>query len=448
MQLAAVALVIAGAFPTLPSIPGLPNVPSLNGALNDAVLAQVAKALASTLNEQAPISVSNGADYPTVAVLPGKPFAPRDLSADVPALAMARVDGTIDLAPGDYTITLSVYCMNLYAHGPSGHAYVLTPLHGTRAAMIEALNLRAGLNNEPHGNVQALSWMLQAGAKYDELPAYAKSIVDREIPDFKSQLAESLVEKLQAQYQATIGNIPGAPPLDSILNKLGPTGTAISTLQSAESALLNASSANQALMDQLVPPGGTSQTGATPWSLTSLGVYERFITTGNYATPGQLQIRVVAEVLGAGPIAIRTPIWGGAGNPLSTLIQALSMGAVVYNPKWTIVVPPSPNGEPGGWMTQPTATVFEIGDGLIRHVPCTAVVGVPIVSTSKTASQGAASEAVEDNTKRAALQTWDWLQSQAQEGYADTSADICAYWRNSLNALMQASYPGARVTLN
>jgi hypothetical protein len=49
----------------------------------------------------------------------------------------------------------------------------------------------------------------------------------------------------------------------------------------------------RSLVPELAPGSAPNPSGATPWSRYSDRVFVRFVTTGNYATPGTYQVRVL-----------------------------------------------------------------------------------------------------------------------------------------------------------
>ncbi len=328
----------------------LPNLPIPGGAsagdlFKGAAANQAIKALGSTFTNEAPIVSSADAIFPTVKMLPGGAFQPQAMPASLVS-KIQNSDGSVVLNPGDYMIPVNVFCMKASAHSPDGHRYLLAPLKGKWANIIIALNARSAGTAIPHTQLQVLSWNLQAGMKYEELTPESRAIVDRLLPDYKSQLSRSFYEQIEATWSQFSGTIPGLPSMDSALSKLGNTGKAIITLRQTRETLMRYGNNFEALSRTLVltGQGETSKSAAdsTPWSKVSPQVYARLVTQGNYATPGELQLRVsdsnpislkgvgvaTADKSGLVKLAVqpvKVPITGLVGDPQDQSVQPLSM---------------------------------------------------------------------------------------------------------------------------
>ncbi|HEV3154582.1 MAG TPA: hypothetical protein VGZ02_12320 [Candidatus Baltobacteraceae bacterium] len=298
-RIAVIALVTGAFFAALTvaaiaqfSIPGL-----LNGA-KDAAVRQALSQFGASIGDQLPIVVRSSDAYPTTS-LPGAPFSPGPLPRNIAAAALrASRDGTIELPPGDYEFTVGVFCMRSYAHSPSGHRYLVAPLHGAAADVFTALNSRLPSFNLDHHSVQILSWNMQAGLPYDEMQPAQRAIVDRVIPDYKGRLTGDVYQRIQDQYQQIVGRVPGMPSFEDALGRLGTTGQAVLQLQRLREQMKKPPQSYDQLARELVPfasliPTEAGGSGATPWSRYSDRVLVRFVTSGNYATPGTYQVRVL-----------------------------------------------------------------------------------------------------------------------------------------------------------
>jgi hypothetical protein len=265
----------------------------LHQAAHQAAAQAVQKALADgrPLEDSAPLA------YPT-SPLPGGAFV---VHAWIPTryggafivdhaerLALQRWlasrDGAVTLAPGDYTFPVRVFCMKMSAHSPYGYHYRLAPLNGRLAQMIAALNTRTAFHPRlyPHGDVQMLSWMLQAGEKYGDLDAKLQRIVDAAVPEFKPLIEQSLLERVQSAAGA-------APTGIGVISDLESLDAQVRSLQHDYSSFARFAVPQQegsALM-HLEPPD------ATPWSKIGESLYARFITKGNFSGTGALEVRVL-----------------------------------------------------------------------------------------------------------------------------------------------------------
>ena len=299
-----------------------------------------------SLGDQLPIVLSPSDAYPTAA-LPGAPFAPRAAPNIIKSLR-ATTDGTIMLPPGDYEFTVDVFCMKASAHSPSGHRYLVAPLHGSAADVFRALNSRApsfGLN---HGALQVLSWNIQAGLPYSAMQAAQRAIVDKVIPDLKPRLEGDVLTRIQGQYDQVASKLPGMPSFEDALSRIGPAGQAVLQMQTLRQEMAQPPPTFAQLAQELVPfaPLEAGGSGPTPWSRYSDRVYIRFVTDGNYATPGTYQVRVLpAQLVSSTQLVGLGPANSGAPVPFSN---------VVNNPGNTGVQPLTQAPQPGGPQPNPT----------------------------------------------------------------------------------------------
>src|SRR5579872_1102523 len=327
-------LVGAAQFP----IPGI-----LNNA-KDAAIRQALSEFGTSIGQQLPIVVRTGDAYPT-ASLSGSPFSPQAAPAGLASILRASRDGTVPLPPGDYEFTVDVFCMKSYAHSPSGHRYLVAPLHGAAADIFQALNSRIPSFSLNHFAVQVLSWDIQAGLSYSEMRAQQRAIVDQVIPDYKNRLAGDLYDNIRNQYEHVVGRVPGMPSFEDALGRLGPVGQDMVQLQMLRQQMLQPPKTPEELARELVPfasliPSAAGGSGATPWSRYSDQVLVRFITSGNYATPGKYQVRVLPA---RGSLAAPDP----ADVPFSNIVN---------NPGDNGVQPLTQAPQPGNQQPQPQPT--------------------------------------------------------------------------------------------
>src|SRR5215469_3925593 len=320
-------------------------IPNPAGAVQDAAVRAALSSFGKAIGDQLPIVVSPSDAYPTAA-LPGPAFAAGG-APNITAPLRASLDGTVTLPPGDYAFTVDVFCMKAHAHSPSGHRYLVAPLRGAAADIFRALNARAPSFALNHAALQVLSWDIQAGLPYSAMPSAQRGIVDRVIPDFRSRLNADVYTSIRAQYDQVASKVPGMPSFDAALGRLGAPGQAVLEMQRLREEMAQPPPTFDELVRQLIPfaPPENNPSGATPWSRYSDRVYIRFVTSGNFATPGTYEVRVLPgnqvssiRVIGLGPV-------GGAPVPFSN---------VVNNPGTDSVQPLTQAPQPGQPQPSPS----------------------------------------------------------------------------------------------
>lgn len=276
---------------------GCLDTPSISvPSLDNLVKGEIYKALANVLAEQEPIVSSANKVFPTVDSLPGGAFRPRGVSVFLNKQIRTSVDGTVMLAPGDYTIPVDVFCMKHSASSPSGHRYLLARLKGKMADVITALNSRSVGSGISHQQLQVLSWNIQAGMKYEAMSPDNRAIIDKLIPDYKSRMSQGFLETVESQYnQFRFANLPS---FNSVLDRLGDVGNIVKQYRQFSSNLRQYGGDYNSLSRLLITSGESNARGGvnnTPWSKISDRVYGRMVTEGNAATPGELQLRVLPD---------------------------------------------------------------------------------------------------------------------------------------------------------
>ena len=337
-----VTAVLAGTAASFAQFP-FPN--PLGNAQDIAVRAALSE-FGKTVGDQLPIVLSPSDAYPTAA-LPGAPFAPHN-TPNLTAPLKASADGTVVLTPGDYAFTVDVFCMKAAAGSPSAHRYLVAPLRGAAADIFRALNSRGPSYKLDHHALQVLSWNVQAGLPYSAMQSAQRAIVDKVIPDLKPRLEGDVLARIQGQFDQIASKVPGMPSFNDALGRIGPAGQAVLEMQTLRQQMAQPPPTFEQLARELIPviplePGGS---GPTPWSRFSDRVYIRFVTDGNYATPGTYQVRVLPAQL-ASTAFISLASSGGAPVPFANIVN---------NPGTPSVQPLTQQPQPGTPGPSPSPT--------------------------------------------------------------------------------------------
>ena len=221
-------------------------------ALEDAAKQKAAEtAIETLLNNQLPLTLNANDVYPTVTTPPGGPFSPQPLKLSADELNQP-------LAPGDYTINTLDFCSEYSVHAPgAGVAYVLGPYEGKAAGAIGALIWRGTVQYQVNPNsLQAVSWAIQSGLTYAQMPRTYQAIIDQVIPDFKTEITGDFVANLETTYN-NAARTTKLPPLDTILAKLGKPGE-LALSAERQRAILTAQNTNDQLREQTLFQGQQS----------------------------------------------------------------------------------------------------------------------------------------------------------------------------------------------
>jgi hypothetical protein len=316
-QKIAICLPFVGCTPDLPKIPGLPSAEEL-------VKGELYKALAKSLGQEGPIVSSTKASYPTVDRLPGEAFNSTQAEMNGRTVTLDNT-GKAVLPAGDYLVPVNVFCMKHNASSPAGQRYLLAPLQGKLADVIAALNSRSTGQGINHGQLQVLSWNLQAGMKYDDMTPENKAIIDRLIPEHKGRLTKNFLETIESTYNRFAPAVPGMPSsINSALDRLGDVGRTFSKIRQVQSELRQYGNDYSALSRLLTSSdrGSSFQAGGeanTPWSQISDRLYGRLVTENGYSGPARLQLRA----LPGQPVAFN--LTQTVADPQTPSIQPLSM---------------------------------------------------------------------------------------------------------------------------
>ena len=246
------------------------------------------------LNDNLPLTLNAKDVYPTVATLPGGPFSPTPLKLTADQLNQP-------LPPGDYTINTLAFCSEYSIHRPgAGVAYVLGPYEGKAAGAIGALIWRGTEQYDiAPQSLQAVSWAIQSGLTYAQMPKTYQAIVDQVIPDLKSEITGDFVTNLENTY-STAAKTVNLPPLDTILAKLGEPGQ-LALDAEKERRILTAQNTSDELKQQTLFQGQESDIYTPvsaengPWTERVAGqVYMKLlIAGGNMNSNNVMQIRVM-----------------------------------------------------------------------------------------------------------------------------------------------------------
>lgn len=338
MLLASIVVIMSVLAGTAVSVAQFPFPNPLGNAQDIAVRAALSE-FGKTVGDQLPIVLSPSDAFPTTT-LPGAPFAPRT-APNITALLRASTDGTVALPPGDYAFNVGVFCMKASAGSPSAHRYLVAPLHGAAADIFRALNSRGPSYNLDHHALQVLSWNVQAGLAYSAMQPAQRAIVDKVIPDLKPRLAGDVLSRIQGQFDQVASKVPGMPSFNDALGRIGPAGQAVLEMETLRQEMAQPPPTFDQLARELIPviplePGGS---GPTPWSRYSDRVYVRFVTDGNYATPGTYQVRVLPAQLASTEFIGLGSSNGGAPVPFANIVN---------NPGSSSVQPLTQQPQPGG----------------------------------------------------------------------------------------------------
>jgi FecR protein len=264
-------------------------------SLEDAAKEKAAEAAIETLlNNQLPLTLNAKDVYPTVATPPGGPFSPQPLQITADQLNQP-------LAPGDYTINTLDFCSEYSVHEPgAGVAYVLGPYEGKAAGAIGALIWRGTVQyNIAPSSLQAVSWAIQSGLTYTEMPKTYQAIIDQVIPDLKTEITGDFVQNLESTYNS-YGSTVKLPPLDALLAKMGTSGQ-LALDAERQRAILTSQNTNDQLRQQTLFQGQESgvytpvKAENGPWTERVKGqVYMKLlIAGGNMTTSNVMQIRIM-----------------------------------------------------------------------------------------------------------------------------------------------------------
>ncbi len=267
--------------------------PQLGSLAEKLALTAAARRLNPYLEANQPVIRDWDTIFPHVDALPGPAFR----SVGVPEAELSRslaASGfrTISLPPGDYSIPLQLYCMHFSGGSGPGLTYLLGPFRGTRAEMISTLIGRGSAQHVPHQGLQVLAWGLQAGLPYERLDPGSRTLFDQLLPEYREALGPGFLEGIQQLWQTLARTIPGLPPFNVAVGKLGPASILLQDYQDSQRVMQQYAGDYQQLSQHLFLAEQGTNSGVRPWSVVGPGVYERMIGDRGAMEPGSLQVRV------------------------------------------------------------------------------------------------------------------------------------------------------------
>ena len=255
--------------------------------------------IGTLLNNNLPLKLDANAAYSTVAAPPGGPFMPQPLT-------LAASDFDRPLPPGDYTVNMLAFCTEYSVHRPgAGVAYRLGPLQGKAAGAIGDLLWRGTLQkNLPPQQLQAVSWAIQSGLRYDQMPKTYQSVIDGVIPDHRTELSGDFIQSIEDNYN-NLAKGTKLPPLQQMLGGMGKSGALALSADRQRQALLRQNTTDQ-IKEQTLFAGQESgvytpvRAEEGPWTERIPGVaYLRYkIVGGNMARNNVMEIRILSRTGG------------------------------------------------------------------------------------------------------------------------------------------------------
>ncbi|MEC4812931.1 MAG: hypothetical protein SAK29_06605 [Scytonema sp. PMC 1069.18] len=256
----------------------------------------LAKQIREITEKNAPVTVSSNNRYPLVSSLPGEPFRPSVL--DLQGASPTQV-----ISAGDYIIPVKVYYLQKVASSPNGHRYSLGKYGGSRKEVLAALNQAAASSKDVSDkDMQNLSWAIQAGAAYKDLPVQMQVLVDKLIPQYRSVLKAEWWDEIENLWNKSSQALHLSSLQQFLTKNLGDTGRNLLAVKQVRERLTGRGGNSQNLSDIFLLKDGTPGTGnvlETQWSQLSDGVYARFVTPGNADDTGLLMLRIAEKKVNA-----------------------------------------------------------------------------------------------------------------------------------------------------
>ena len=304
------------------------QLPTSRDEAKELVLQKLRPGLEKILSQENPIDPPERSAYRTIHNLPGASFDPRKT---IRSPFDSDSKGRLFLTQGDYTFPVMTYCMKSSASSPEGHIYSLSQLTGKRAKIIRELNLLAP-EKYFADEIQMVSWSLQNGLSYEELGQLGQEMVDSVLPQYKSELRESILVQIEKKWNQTSSLSGGILPSynESIKNleeELGELGKRIQEMREYRERLREFGY-DYAELSELIDTTTRSEVkGDTPWSKVSNNVYARFITEGSFGEIGFLQVRVLS------------PNSGREINSVQNKQEVLDLVSLIANPNANDIQP-------------------------------------------------------------------------------------------------------------
>ena len=286
--------------------------------------------LSDLVADHAPITISTESLYPTRRQLPSAPFDPVLLY-----LVDAAPDVTIP--PGDYVYLVQVHCLQSQAASPNRHRYQLAQFGGTRQAILQDLNGAIATGEYAHGEIQGLSWFIQSGGRYDDMPRDMQALVNTLIPHHQEALDSGNFLNDLRSYGEMATSALGYYSFDAFLRQeLGDVGGILVELMALEAELRQPQDWRTLSQGYFAEPSSSLGGSVldTPWSEIAPNLQARFMIEGNYDDIGVVELRVLEEAtpLTVADFEAQVTSWAaipeGAGNTQPLAIAPLE------DPSW------------------------------------------------------------------------------------------------------------------
>jgi hypothetical protein len=296
----------------------------------------LAKQIREITEKNSPVTVSANNRYPQVSSLPGDPFRPSilDLQGALPNQF---------IPVGDYIIPVKVYYLQKVASSPNGHRYSLGQYSGSRKEVLAALNQAAASSKDVSDKeLQNLSWAIQAGAPYKEMPVQMQALVDKLIPQYRSALKAEWWDEIEKVWHKGSQALRLSSWQQFLTKNLGETGRSLFAVKQVRERLAGRGGDSGNLSDIFLLKDGTPGTGnvlETQWSQLGDGIYARFVMQGNADDTGLLMLRISERKVNAKKeISTQTK-----GFPLLQLISNALTVYELYQLITTLVALPEGN---------------------------------------------------------------------------------------------------------
>lgn len=327
------------------------QLPPSRDEAKELVLQKLRPGIEKILSQENPIDPPERSAYRTIHNLPGASF---DLRKTIRSAFDYDSKGRLLLSSGDYTFPVMTYCMKSSASSPSGHVYSLSQLTGKRAKIIRELNLLAPAKYFAN-EIQMVSWGIQNGLSYAELGQLGQEMVDSLIPQYRSELKESILVQIEKKWNQTSGLSGEILPsfnesIENLEEELGELGKRIQEMSEYRERLREFGY-DYAELSELIDTTTRSEVkGDTPWSKVSTNVYARFITKESFGEIGYLQVRVLSQNSGREINSVQNrqevlDLVSLIANPNANDIQPLSFSPL-YGVGGTVTLTPAISRNP------------------------------------------------------------------------------------------------------
>lgn len=198
-------------------------------------------------------------------------------------------DGTLNLLPGLWEVTLQSYCLHAGAYRPTrGDGYAYAPLKGPQAGVIQTILRNSVKHPEiPQEDIQTLIWAILARTKISDLSPDQQSVAEQ-------LLTQQQIDKLN-------GGALGKIPPDVLSRALGKLPPVLRQALEAEARLhdLLTSGVNMpyaeiervaVLEGDPEPPEGSREVPWGRWSYHPSGFFVRYMPSGYSTTLNQLYV--------------------------------------------------------------------------------------------------------------------------------------------------------------